>query len=239
MEDLEIQFQLLRLAHSSLSNKSFQGFFKKLAASQAQEKKREWEEFKLLIGDMPQGRLSESIDRAAREEQKQIRMRFGKSNQYFFKQFVIDGLCRSQLLLAVAHFESFLKDIHEGILWCRPSILALRNTNRHITREDLFTKGYEKVLETEICREIDDVDRMPVKKRATYFTETLALSWGDEDLIKEIGAASDVRNEISHENPDKVISEEFVSGAILAIKKVVKTCIFAATRSHPMQFKLS
>lgn len=240
--ELDVQFSLLRFALSELSEAKRDSFFKMIKGKKQEEENQNWNRISELVktqhGDHEEAILQQ-LDRLRKSKLQQISKQYGKANQYFYKQFSEDGLNRSELLLVIAHFESFMKELHAGVLNANSSVLALTKPNRQILRESLFQYGYPKILAEEILAEVEDVDRKSVRERSRYFEEKLGLKWGDATAIKAVKDASDARNEISHENPNRVIPDDWLAETKKCFGRVARECFMKARELYPKNFEIS
>ncbi|HTD66305.1 MAG TPA: hypothetical protein VK846_07225 [Candidatus Limnocylindria bacterium] len=240
--ELDVQFSLMRFALSQLSKAKRNSFFQAIKTKKHAEENQNWDKTTEAIKELHfdnEDLVLETFNSLRKSNLRQISKRYGSANQYFFKQFSEDGLSRSELLLVIAHFEAFLKELHAAVLKANPSILALSKPNRQIQRESLFQYGYQKILEEEIAAEVNEVDRKSVKDRARYFEEKLGLKWGDEVVVKAVKDATDARNEISHENPNKVIADAWLADTKKYLGQVARSCFMNARSLYPKNFELS
>ena len=97
----------------------------------------------------------------------------------------------------------------------------------------IFTElpSFQAILNQQILRKIDEVDRLPFLKRAEYFEKQLNLPMADEETLKFVGEIMKVRNEISHENPFKTISPADLTKAVKVLKLIPsRVCSEAETK---------
>jgi hypothetical protein len=121
-------------------------------------------------------------------------------------------LNQNELIMKVTLFEIFLKDVHREILKQKPNLLS---PNKTIPLGKLIAQGYQKVIEEEIDRAIDSLDRKNIRERAEYFKNNLSVDWTFEGhILPIVEHVFDLRNKILHEEPDRKVGEEDVFHAM-------------------------
>lgn len=112
---------------------------------------------------------------------------------------------QNQLIIMLALFETFMKDIHREVLRQNPGLL---NPGRKVPIGRVLSEGLNSVVEEEIAREVHGLDRKTVEDRCEYFKSRLSIDWSFDNtmppLLKEV---LESRNAILHENPDLEVSE--------------------------------
>lgn len=153
---------------------------------------------------------------------KRARKKFAPRNRRIYSETIQDGTNASELLIRIAHFEAFMKDIHTEVLCAKPALLAKIRPSREVKYEHIFTESptFKAILDQQIQREVEEVDRLSFQKRAEYFDKQLNLPMADEATLKFVGDMMKVRNEISHENPLKTVSPADLSKATTVLKQI-------------------
>lgn len=125
---------------------------------------------------------------------------------------IYNRIRQNEVLLELSLFEIFLKDLHRKILAVNPVLLK---ANRKVDLGYLIAHGKDKVLQDEIEREIQELDRKSWKVRAEYFRDTLGIDWSSKvittsklEIVPNIKKIFDLRNKILHEDPDTLINNE-------------------------------
>lgn len=109
-------------------------------------------------------------------------------------------LAQNELILLVAVFEDQMKSIHREMLRRNPTLL---NPEREISLGRLAALGEQVILEEEIERAVQLLDRQDVKTRAKAF-DKMGLRWNVK--VEDIERISTLRNEILHEDMNKEVS---------------------------------
>jgi hypothetical protein len=111
---------------------------------------------------------------------------------------------QNELILMVALFESQMKEIHRGVLRQAPALLK---SDRQVSLGRLISDGAESLIELEIEREAQSLDRKSVKDRAAYFHKHLGLEVDDAESIRCWEQMVEARNELLHGDCDKEITD--------------------------------
>ena len=117
---------------------------------------------------------------------------------------VLHRLRQNEYVLQVALFETFIRELHRATLRADPSLLR---PDRKIDLGKLIARGRDVVVEEEIEREVQGLDRKSSTDKCRYFRETLGVDWFDGKIVPLLDVALRIRNEILHENPDRQIDE--------------------------------
>ena len=134
------------------------------------------------------------------------------------------------IIMGLAIFESFLKDVHRAILFKEPKLLG---ADRKIDLGRLVDSGYIKIIEEEIERKVVSLDRKSIQDRAKYFAEDLKIPWSDGDeLIEQVSDLNDLRNRILHENPDEEVSSDKILSALLLLIVIASTLFFRGRKIY-------
>jgi hypothetical protein len=147
---------------------------------------------------------------------------------------VINRIRQNKLLLLVAVFETFMRDIHRGIIRADPTILK---ADRQIPLGKIIAKPIEELLEDEIEREVQILDRQSIEKKYEYFNKRLNIDWFEGTIIPLMKPVFELRNKISHEDPDIIVTDEDLKMAHLVTYSLPITCAMQAAILYPDSFK--
>jgi len=226
LESVQTQFDLLRFSMKSLKPSERKRFFKGIAAA----KLAEIEKFRRIVKEhkvfsdeeadqMAQDRIA-TVETDARRASR-------AGNLHALSEFTEDRLNQSELLLLVAHFECFMKLVHEKFLYAAPSKVfgsGFRGKqNPEIKIKDIFdatesvwnSQGFLRGL---ITKEVEWLDAQSIATKADYFDKHFGVQFGSPEEIKELVCIMRRRNEISHEiyepprNQDQMLKETLEQG---------------------------
>jgi len=138
-----------------------------------------------------------------------------------------------EYILRVTIFESLMKDIHRAILEDQPTLLR---EDRQVPLGKLLAKGQDEVLREEIEREVQMLDRKSVEDKADYFFKRLGINWLGGTIVPFLDHAVRVRNEMLHENPDRMVNEEDLFFLNLATFSVPIATLAQAALLYPRSF---
>lgn len=147
---------------------------------------------------------------------------------------VVNRLRQNKLILLITLLESFLKDIHREILRKNPSLLK---ADRQIPLGKLVSQPTNEIIEEEIEREVQGLDRKSVEQRSEYFDKHLNIDWFGGTIIPFLKPVLELRNRVLHENPDTVVSEEDLDLAHVVCMALPMGCLFQAAVLYPDRFK--
>ena len=229
LELIDIQYRLIRFAVGKLSASQRHSFFTHLKADWMSVFQRALDS---AIGQ--DENLKDLIPRIMSGQERLIRPKYSKNTQRFYLEFLEDGINASELLIRVAHFEAFMKDIHTEVLRADPCLLGSANPGRQIKFEKLFTPGrtFNDFLFQEINREVRSVDRESLIFRANYFADHLKLPWCSKDDLEFLDQVSDTRNKLSHERPSLPVSPQFLERASKLMGNIPYCCFTAAKKRY-------
>lgn len=177
--------------------------------------------------------------------------RFSNSKLPQTKEWAEERLNQSELLLLVALFEGFLKEIHGTVLSAEPKLLQT-TTQRDVSLKDVFSNGIDRFVLGVIRREVKRVDRESTASKAAYFDGTLGLKWGEKlntDLVEKVIR---LRNRISHEiwedqafpyaempptEEQIAVTDSFLKEARKALTEIPKKLCKEAKRKYPNHFQ--
>jgi hypothetical protein len=226
LELIEIEFRFIKFAVNALPNTKKHKFFSDISTEQLNR-------LDAGLEKLPAGMMEpEEIQELKAHAQKRARKKFAPRNRQIYTETIQDGTNASELLIRVALFEAFMKDIRAEVLRASPALLAKIRPEQQVKYKHIFTESpsFQAILNQQILREIDEVDRFSFLKRAEYFEKQLNLPMADENTLKFVGEIMKVRNEISHENPFKTVSPADLIKAIKVLKLIpTRVCIKAQT----------
>jgi hypothetical protein len=226
---VDIQYRLIRFAVGKLSASQRQSFFSHLKAESMSAVQRG------LASALGQDeKYKDQIPRIISQVERALRPKYSQKTQRFYLEFLEDGINASELLIRVAHFEAFMKDIHTEVLRADPCLLGSTNPGRQIKFEKLFVPGrtFNDFLLQEINREVRSVDREALTFRAHYFADHLKLSWCSKDDLEFLDQVSDIRNKLSHEQPNLPVNPPFLERASKLMRDIPDRCFTAAKKRY-------
>lgn len=207
LESVQTQFDLLRFSMKSLKPSERKRFFKGITEARLAEienTRRKLKEHKILPDEDVEELAKDQIAFLLKESRRASRA----GNLHALSEFTEDRLNQSELLLLVAHFESFMKLVHEKFLYAAPSKVfgsGFRGKqNPEIKLKDIFdsTESFwnsQKFLRELITKEVEWLDAQSIITKADYFAKHLGVQFGSPEEIKELASVMRRRNEISHE----------------------------------------
>lgn len=149
---------------------------------------------------------------------------------------VINRINQNKLLLLVTVFESFMKDIHREILRINPKALK---ADRQVPLGKIVSTPIEEILEEEIEREVQSLDRKTIEQRCEYFDKHLNIDWFGGTIIPLLKPVLDLRNKITHEDPDITITDNDLGLTYLVTFSLPVACVMQASVLYPEAFKWS
>lgn len=147
---------------------------------------------------------------------------------------VVNRLRQNKLILMVTLLESALKDIHREILRCNNTLLK---ADRQIPLGKLTSQPVEEIIEEEIEREVQSLDRKSLEQRAEYFDKRLNVSWFDGTIVPLLEPVFNLRNKVLHEDSDAVVSDSDLRLAHIVCLSLPLGCIMQAAVQYPEAFK--
>jgi hypothetical protein len=248
---VETQFAMIRLALRELPNESIQTFFK----AQLNQRLR----FAAALSKQKEKAPQDQKERWAQAEQMMRELIMKKhdkdskpSDNRFKQEFSEDRLNQSELLLLVAHFESYMKQVHRTFLTAAPE-KAFSKSETQVKVRDVFddqTPGsFQKFLNELIIKEVKSVDAQKITWRAKYFLDHYGISFGSQMDIEGLKEISDMRNKICHDiyhapsrSIEAVVEQPIVSDHILKqarrlFRQVPKKCVEGGAKTYPNCFR--
>ncbi len=226
LESVQTQFDLLRFSLNSLKPKDRKLFFKGIAETKLAhiEKFRATAKLNKVLSD-------EEADQTADDRIERVKSNIRRANRagnlHALSEFTEDSLNQSELLLLVAHFESFMKLVHERYLYAAPNGVFAKGfrdeQNPRIPIKDIFDPAQSswnshKFLRELIAKEVKWLDAQSIETKADYFSKHFGVSFGSAENIKELTSIMRRRNQISHEvyeppkNQDQMLKETLEHG---------------------------
>ena len=226
MHQLQTQFEFLRFCLEQVSDNRANEFFKSKKSLDSKRIEGGLNELTKLDEDDLK-KLKNKIERG-------LKMKWGAERQDLYrKQFVPNDLNKSELLLLVALFESYLKDVYEGLVRADPR-RAFSKSGKQIELRMLFVDSAgewskSKCFQKIVSEEVDRFDHQPFPKRMKF----LSASYSFEIDPKHVDLA-DVfierrhkishrwtdRNEVKHVSPRELDAARDVFQTIL--QKIIK-----------------
>jgi hypothetical protein len=131
-----------------------------------------------------------------------------------------------------------MKEIHSAVLRAKPSLLGKIRPQREVKYESLFAEqtNYSQILNQEIIREVEEIDRKKFfdepeyfdKTRAYYFAHHLKIPLDNTENLKFLNEVLGIRNEISHENPLYIVGPVLLAKATRLLKQIPQSCFHKA-----------
>ena len=149
---------------------------------------------------------------------------------------VENRLNQNHLILQITLFESFMKDLHRELLQQNPSFL---NPERKISLGRVVSLGLDHVINEEIEREVQSLDRKSIEDRCKYFQERLSIDWSFAGtMIPVIKLITDKRNKLLHEDPDINVDQDDLTFASFACIGITMVSTIQAHLAYPEAFIL-
>ena len=127
-------------------------------------------------------------------------------------QFLL-RLDQNELVLKVALFETFMKNVHRVVLRRNPRLW--KGDKTPILLGDLVDRGFDAIVAEEIESKLVAIDRKSVRARAEYFHDRLQAPWGPPELVDTAHWSTKLRNRILHEDPDANVSPEDLNDTVI------------------------
>jgi hypothetical protein len=222
LNQMDILFRFISHAFQNLSETKRREFVKGLKQEAETGIVRRMEKLRDLSkpGGVAEGTFDEkSLQEYHDRHQKQIKAKYRARTHTQYVEWVNDGMVSAEIVFRVTVFEDFMKHVHVNMLKANPAILGLTNKNRVVTFPEVFSPNFDKYKEGQICREVKEVDREPMKYRLDYFAKYLEINFDKKRLwLMEI---SDMRNKIAHGNPLDAITKEDTTIRLPELQKQV------------------
>jgi hypothetical protein len=188
-------------------------------------------------------------DCAGKKHKKQSR----PADDRFKIELSEDRLNQSELLLLVAHFESFMKEVHRAFLTVAPTKVFSRRDTTKVNLSEVFdtqsANPFDKFLKELIIKEVKRLDAQNVEQRAKYFADHFGVSFGTEIQIGQLKTIMEKRNKITHEiysappakleeiKEQPLVSDEMLRQARRIFREVPDSCIKAGATNYQSHFR--
>jgi hypothetical protein len=147
---------------------------------------------------------------------------------------VVNRLRQNKLVLRVTHLESALKDVHREVLRSNPQLLR---SDRQIPLGKLVSQPIQDILDEEIEREVQSMDRKTLEQRAEYFDTRLNITWFDGTIVPLMKPLFDLRNKVIHGDSVTCVSKGDLLLADTVCMALLWCCILQAAVLYPNSFK--
>ena len=252
LEGVETQFALIRFALGALSKKAIKGFFEVRLHQQLGTISAAFKKMK----ESAQGGEVEEWNQTEEMVQEFVKKKHRKNSKASDTRFKIelseDRLNQSELLLLVAHFESFMKEVHRAFLTAAPAKVFSKRDTKFMLRE-AFQDGtgshFGKFLDELVIKEVKSLDAQRIARRAEYFSEHFGISFGSQKELGDLKEIMETRNKISHEiycppprSPEQVRDQPLVPHDMLKrarrlFRDIPLRCVEAGAKVYPSYFR--
>src|ERR1035441_4367833 len=252
LQGVETQFALIRLALGELSKNAIKGFLKARLEKELGNISEAFEKAK----ENAQGQVVEVLDDVEKGVKKLVKKQHRKDSRPSDTRFKIelseDRLNQSELLLMVAHFESFMKEVHRTFLTAAPAKVFSKRDTKFMLREAFEDEAgglFSKFLKELVIKEVKKLDAMRIEQRSEYFSEYFGVSFGSQVDIGDLKEIMEMRNKISHEiycppplGPEEVTVQPLVPDKMLELarglfREVPRRCVEAGAKVYPSHFR--
>lgn len=184
--------------------------------------------------------------------EKQQRKKNRPADVRFKRELSEDRLNQSELLLLVAHFESFMKEVYRTFLTAAPARVFGASDTKVILR-DVFDhqtpNPFERFLKELMIKEVKRLDAQRIEQRAKYFQEHFGVLFGSEAEIDQLKEIMTIRNKIAHEiysrppctleqvTEQPLVSDEMLGRARSLFRDVPRRCIQTGEKDYPTYFR--
>jgi hypothetical protein len=250
LEGVETQFALIRFSLKKSTEGLIQQFYKERHDTvnanidkllnykvESPEEAKEWRES-----------LEDMRDYAEKKHKKQSR----PADNRFKIELSQDRLNQSELLLLVAHFESFMKEVHRTFLSAAPAkVFSKRDTKVELSEVFDTQAGspFGKFLKELIIKEVKRLDAQNIEQRAKYFADHFGVSFGKQSEVDQLKEIMKTRNRIAHEiysappamleeiKEQPLVSDEMLRQARRIFREVPDSCIKAGAKTYQSYFR--
>jgi hypothetical protein len=252
MDGVETQFALIRFAITGLSNSGIQRFFKRRLDTQVAAINAGMREVAKNFPDEQRQKVERGTEYYCKAFRKSEKKKNRAADSRFKVELSEDRLNQSELLLLVAHFESFMKKVHRTFLTAAPAKVFSGRDTKVILR-DVFepetSRPFDKFLNELIIKEVKWLDSQRMEQRAKYFVDHFGVSFGSDGEIEKLKEIMTTRNRIAHEiyspppatlgqvTDQPLVSDQLLEEARTLFREVPRRCISAGAKAHPMCFR--
>jgi hypothetical protein len=198
IEGVVLQFDLLRYAINRLGNAQLKRF---IALERDKNISLFQEGLKHAVdsGVLKTEDATGLSDMVIGEQKKKYRKLARRGTLRFYPEFTEDRLNQSELLLLIAHFESFMRIVHKAFLKLGHSKVFYKafrgKQNAPTTIKEVFAPNF---LPGMIEKEVKWLDSQSIALRADYFEEHFRVKFGNAKDLERLDELFKRRNEISH-----------------------------------------
>ncbi len=144
-------------------------------------------------------------------------------------------LNQNELIMKVSLFEILLKDIHREILKQKTSLLQ---SDRKIPLGKLIHGGQDKLIDEEIERAVNILERKNIRDIAQHFKDHLNVDWTfDGHILPIVEHVLSLRNKILHEEPDVKVGNDDCFHAITIYMAISLVAIAQCAILYPGGFE--
>jgi hypothetical protein len=239
-QQLSLIFDLLRHSLKELNNPGFRRFMENMRLPE----KARLNKLLAIMSQIETGLITSEVTRRHSKEMSRNLPVTRTLKWVEYKGQALLALNSSELIIRIALFEAFLKDIHRQALLAKPQLLSLCKPNRPVQLKDIFQGGFERFKLSEIDRQVRETDRLTIKDKARFFRQRLKLPWyknldGERDLLKRIEELFNLRHKLVHSDPSASVTDNIIKDARDVLKKVSFNCVWAAAKIYPDHFALT
>jgi hypothetical protein len=237
------QFEYLRFAVSHLTPEQGNEFLKG---------KRSTAKLKERLGMVPPSVMSEKDKQSLlRWSAGKQSWEYGRARSYQLKELAQERLNQAELLLLVAHFESFMKEVLRAVLRADEKLLASSN-EKNLSLEQVFAHGHYNFVKGEVEKQVKKWDSDSLTAKARAFEKRFKIPWGDAKTIEFADEVLNFRHKISHEAwqlatdplaaaPPKhdrfCVTDAFLTKARNVLLEIPRTCCREAAKRYQSHFK--
>lgn len=257
LQGVKTQFALVRFALDNLPKTKLRSFRDQIVR-QHQDAVRS--AYDLLIEKNPSvARVisRDMVESNAENVGKALRRRNRLRDLRFELELTEDRLNQSELLLLVAHFESFMKLVHRGFLEAAPHKVFGEtfggSQDPQVKLKELFdprsaTWDSREALRKLVEREVKWLDQQAVNKRAEYFAKHFKAPFGSKETISKLGEIQQLRNRVTHEvyaprpirledaQEQPLVSDDILRWTRLLFVQVPEDCFKVGAKAYPSHF---
>lgn len=253
LEGVETQFALVRYAMKHLPSNKLKSFFKKHISNKLEELENDLNKHNDSQSD-PEKKIPEECRTIIRNFMgKDLRSRNKIRDARFKMEMSEDRINQSELLLLVAHFESFMQLVHKTFLHAAPSrVFSQKQTSVRLC--DIFNRentGFNSTafLTEIIKKEVNYLDREKFVVKAEYFERFFGITFGTEQEVAELREIMNLRNDISHDSfkmppksldqivPQHLVSDDTLKRARKVFRQIPIKCVDNGKKNYPHFFE--
>jgi hypothetical protein len=251
LEGVETQFALVRFVLKESKGRLIQQFYKDRLAARLAKMDDVFGKIRNRPGENPQE--WDELHEDQREYALKKNKRESRPADNRFKiELSEDRLNQSELLLLVAHFESFMKEVHRTFLTAAPARVFGGSEAKVMLREVFDAQAgnpFGPFLKELIIKEVKWLDTQRIDKRADYFAKHYGVSLGSPREIETLKHLMVTRNKISHEiyappprSPEDVreqplVGDDMLKQARQLFRDIPRRCIEAGAKVYQSFFR--